>query len=341
MDTQRAGGLAWLKVVLLVIVPLAGAVLALCIGRYPIQPVTALEILLSKALPIPQSWTAVQETVVVAVRLPRVILALLIGGGLSVAGASFQGIFGNPLVSPHLLGVSAGAGFGAALTILVTRTLDLVPVGALAFGLVAMFVALFVSRLGGKQGLLMLILAGVITAALFDALIGLLKYYADPNDTLPTITYWLMGSLASANYRQIALGAPLILVGIAVVWAYRWRLNIMSLSETEAKALGMNVARVRWTLIGAATLITATAVSLAGIIGWIGLVIPHVARLLVGSDHRRLIPASVSIGATYLLVIDTVGRSTSSSELPLSILTAMIGAPFFAFLLMRNRKDWT
>lgn len=215
------------------------------------------------------------------------------------------------------------------------------PLGALVFGLLAMIVALLISRLGGRNGLLMLVLAGVITGALFDALIGLLKYQADPNDTLPAITYWLMGSLASASYKDLALAAPLIGCGVLIVWLYRWRLNIISLSETEAKSLGVNLTRIRWILIIAATLITAAAVSAAGIIGWIGLVIPHVARMIMGSDHRALIPASLTLGAAYLLIIDTVGRSIAGNELPLSILTAVVGAPFFAILLTRNRKGWS
>lgn len=334
--------LAPLRGALLIGLPLLLALLALSIGRYPVTPATAARIVWAKVVPQQQpTWKAVEETVILNVRLPRVLLALLIGGGLSVAGGAFQGIFGNPLVSPHLLGVSAGAGFGAALSILLLPSLAFVPFGALVFGMVAMVVALLISRLGGRHGLLMLILAGVITGALFDALLGLLKYVADPTNTLPTITYWLLGSLTSAGYPQLLLGLPLIGLGVLLIWLYRWRLNIVSLSETEARSLGLNVTRVRWLLISAATLITATSVSLVGIVGWIGLVIPHVARILVGSDHRALIPASLSIGACYLLVIDTLGRSISGSELPLSILTAVIGAPFFAVLLIRNRSRWT
>lgn len=329
------------RAAVLIGLPLVLAIGALCIGRYEITPATAVRILASNVVKVTPTWTPVEQTVVMKVRLPRVILALVIGAGLAVAGAVFQGIFGNPLVSPHILGVSAGAGFGAALTILLVKTLQFVPVGALVFGLTAMLVSLAISRLGGRGGLLMLVLAGVITAALFDALIGVLKYVADPNDTLPTITYWLMGSLSAVGMAEVRLGAPLVVIGIVVIWLFRWRLNIISLSENEARSLGMNVGRTRWILIGASTLITAAAVSVVGIIGWIGLVIPHMARALVGSDHRALIPATTSLGACYLLAIDTLGRSLTGNELPLSVLTAVIGAPFFALLLMRNRGLWS
>lgn len=333
-----------LKMVLaigLIVLPIVLAVVALCLGRYMVAPGNALSILLNQVLPIEPHWEAVEETVVLNIRLPRVLMALLIGGGLAVSGAAFQGLFGNPLVSPHILGVSSGAGFGAALTILIFRHMTFVPAGALVFGIAAMMVALWISRRGGRSSLFMLILGGVITAAMFEALLSLLKYVADPNDTLPTIVYWLMGSLTSSSYDMLAWGAPLIAIGSSVLWALRWRLNIMSLSEVEARSLGTDVQKMRWVVIVAATLVTATTVSLAGIIGWVGLVIPHVARMLVGSNHSALIPASISIGAIYLLVIDTVARTATSAEIPLSILTAIIGAPFFAYLLKRAKGGWS
>lgn len=337
----RRSGRSRLAPLLMLTVPVALGVLALCLGRYMVAPDTALSILVSQFLPIDPHWQPVEETVVLSIRLPRVLMALLIGGGLAVSGAAFQGLFGNPLVSPHILGVSSGAGFGAALTILAVRHMAFVPVGALAFGIVAVMLALWISRRGGRSSVFMLILGGVITAAMFEALLSLLKYVADPNDTLPTIVYWLMGSLTSSSYDALLWGAPLIGFGIAVLWALGWRLNIMSLSEIEAKSLGANVRKMRWVVIGAATLVTATTVALAGIIGWVGLVIPHVARMLVGSNHSALIPASISIGAVYLLAIDTLARTATGAEIPLSILTAIIGAPFFAYLLKRAKGGWS
>ena len=314
---------------------------ALCIGRYLVPPENVIGILLGQIVPIDPFWRPVEETVVLQIRLPRVLLALAIGAGLSVAGAAFQGLFGNPLVSPHILGVSSGAGFGAALSILAFRHLAYVPVGALIFGIAAMLVALWISRRGGRSSLFMLILAGVITAALFEAMISLLKYLADPDDTLPTIVYWLMGSLASASWEKLAWGLPLILIGISVLFALRWRLNVLSLSEVEALALGVNLKRMRWTVILAATLITAATVSLAGIIGWVGLVIPHIARMIVGANHQISIPVTIALGAGYLLIIDTVARAATAAEIPLSILTAVIGAPLFAWLLKRAKGGWT
>ena len=313
---------------------------ALCIGRYLVLPENVIGILLGRIVPIDPFWRPVEETVILQIRLPRVLLALAIGAGLSVAGAAFQGLFGNPLVSPHILGVSSGAGFGAALSILAFRHLAYVPVGALIFGIAAMLVALWISRRGGRSSLFMLILAGVITAALFEAMISLLKYLADPDDTLPTIVYWLMGSLASASWEKLAWGLPLILIGISVLFALRWRLNVLSLSEVEARALGVNLKRMRWTVILAATLITAATVSLAGIIGWVGLVIPHIARMIVGANHQISIPVTIALGAGYLLIIDTVARAATAAEIPLSILTAVIGAPFFAWLLKRAKGGW-
>ena len=330
-----------LKTIFLFALPLMMSLGVLCIGRYMVPPENVIGILLSQIIPMEPFWRPVEETVILQIRLPRVLLALAIGAGLSVAGAAFQGLFGNPLVSPHILGVSSGAGFGAALSILVFRHLAYVPVGALVFGILAMMVALWISRRGGRSSLFMLILAGVITAALFEAMIALLKYMADPEDTLPTIVYWLMGSLSSANWEKLVWGLPLILVGVAVLFALRWRLNVLSLSEVEAQALGVNLKRMRWTVILAATLITAAAVSLAGIVGWVGLVIPHVARMIVGANHQVLVPVTIALGAGYLLVIDTVARAATASEIPLSILTAVIGAPFFAWLLKRAKGGWT
>lgn len=331
----------WLSIhSILWLAPAVTLVAMLCLGRFAIDPITIIKILLSTLFPIEPDWLAVKETIVLNVRLPRLIMAMLIGGGLAMAGAAFQGLFGNPLVSPHILGVSSGAGFGAALSILFVGTLALVPVAALVFGLLAMLAALWVSR-SQNSSLFMLILAGVITAALFDALTALLKYMADPNDTLPTIVYWLMGSLASASWSNMAMGAPLLLIGMGVLMALRWQLNVLSLSDQEARSLGVNVKRLRWIIIVAGTMITAAAVSMAGIVGWVGLVIPHLARMIVGAEHKKLIPASMLLGASYLMLVDSLARTLSTAEIPLSILTAVIGAPFFAYLLKRKKGGWS
>jgi iron complex transport system permease protein len=208
---------------------------------------------------------------------------------------------------------------------------------SLAFGLGAIGLTWVISKTRGRRSILMIVLSGSITGAFFQALISLVKYVADPETKLPAITYWLMGSIADVSFKNILMGAPLMITGIVILLALRWRLNLLSLSEDEAKSLGVNVHRSRWTVILASTMITASAVSLCGQIGWVGLVVPHVARMIAGSDHRRMLPLSIALGAGYLLLVDTFARSATSAEIPLSILTAMIGAPFFAMLLRKTQ----
>jgi iron complex transport system permease protein len=324
----------------LVILPIMIFVISMCLGRYPISPGTMFRILGSRIFPIEQTWTGIEESVVLEIRLPRVLLAMLVGAGLSCTGAAFQGLFHNPLVSPHILGVASGAGFGAALGILISGQAAVVQSFAFIFGLLAVAGAYLISRLKTGNSLLMLVLAGVTIGAVFSALISLIKYVADPEEKLPAIVYWLMGSLAGASYKDLIKGAPAILSGVLILFLLRWRINVLSLSEEEAQSLGINVQWLRWIIILASTVVTASAVSLCGTVGWIGLVIPHIGRMLVGPDHKNLIPASASIGAFYLLLIDDVARTATAAEIPLSVLTAIIGAPFFAYLLRRTGGKW-
>jgi iron complex transport system permease protein len=274
------------------------------------------------------------------IRCPRILLAMLIGAGLSLAGAGFQGLFGNPLVSPHILGVTSGASFGAALGILMSGNPAIVQLSALGFGFLAVLLVWSVSRFNPGARLFVLVLSGIIVGTLFSALLSLIKYIADPEEVLPDIVYWLMGSLAGSTYRELLVGAPMICTGIIVLLMVRWRLNILSLSEEEAESMGIHIGRLRVIIIAAATVITATAVSLCGVIGWIGLVIPHIGRMLVGSDHRKLLPACVSIGSFYLLLIDDLARSATNAEIPLSIISAVIGAPFFYYMLRKTGGRW-
>jgi iron complex transport system permease protein len=325
----------------LILLPVLILIISIYLGRYAISPVTGFNILISRILPIEPTWTGIEESVVLQIRLPRVLLAMLVGSGLAVAGASFQGLFRNPLVSPDILGVSAGSGFGACIGILLFKETIAIQSLAFGFGILAVLGAYFLSRLKTGTSLLMLVLAGVIIAALFSALIGLIKYVADPEEQLPTIVYWLMGSIAGASYKDLLWGAPPILMGMSILILLRWRINILSLGEEEAQSLGMNTRWLRWVVIMAATVITATAVSLCGIVGWIGLVIPHMGRMLVGPNHKVLLPACVSIGAFSLLMIDDIARAAMAVEIPLSIITAIIGAPFFAYLLRRTGGRWT
>lgn len=335
---KGSGGLALLA---LVVLPIILFFVSICLGRYWVAPGKALSILTAHVFPVEVTWTGLEESVVANLRLPRIILAMLVGAGLAVSGAAFQGLFGNPLVSPDILGVSAGAGFGAALAIMLSGHVVLIQLLALAFGIVAVAITCALSRFKTGTPLFMLVIAGVITGAFFQALISLLKYMADPQDKLPAIVYWLMGSMAGTTYSDLLLAAPLILGGIVVLLLMRWKVNVLSLDEEEARTLGINVQRSRWVVIIAATAITATSVSLCGIVGWVGLVIPHIGRMLVGPDHRFLLPACVSIGAFYLLLIDNVARVATSAETPLSILTAVIGAPFFAYLLRKTEGKWS
>lgn len=326
--------------VVLLLLPFILGLASIGVGRYEVDFIVQLKILISQIFPIEQTWTDVEETVVLNVRLPRIILAMLIGGGLAIAGASFQGMFANPLVSPDILGVSAGAGFGAAIGILLFGNSFTMQIIALIMGMLAIGFTFLIGGFRRDLPIFMLVLAGTITSALFQALVSLIKFLADPEEKLPSITYWLMGSLGTASYQDLYIAGPLILIGIVILYSLRWRLNILSLSEEEARSLGISVTKLKWFVILGATLITASAVSVAGIIGWIGLIIPHIARMIVGSNNQYVLPASVSIGACYLLIIDNLARSLTAAEIPLSILTAIIGAPFFAYLLRKTGGGW-
>ncbi|MEB7745980.1 iron ABC transporter permease [Staphylococcus equorum] len=328
------------KILLLIVLPLVVAIISLGVGRVFIDPITIIKILTSQIIPIEETWAPVQETVVMNVRFPRILLALLIGGGLSISGASFQGMFGNPLVSPDILGVSAGAGFGASLGILFFGNTFGAQILALAFELLAILFAFFVAGNQKNSPIFMFVLAGVITSALFNALISLMKFVADPEEKLPAITYWLMGSLGTATYKDLYVAAPIIIIGVLILYTLRWRLNLLTLPEDEAKSMGIPVVSLKWAIIAGATIITAATVAVAGIVGWVGLIIPHIARMFVGNNNQYVLPVSLAIGSTYLLIIDNLARSLTATEIPLSILTAIIGAPFFAYLLRRMGGSW-
>lgn len=280
------------------------------------------------------------DTVVIQVRLPRILGAVLVGAALSLAGASFQGLFRNPLVSPDILGVSAGAGFGAALAILLHSSQAIIQLAAFGFGILSVTIVYTVSKAVKGNRTLSLVLAGLAISSLFSALLSLMEYMADPTNQLPTILYWLMGSLASLHLSDVAVAAIPITIGMVVLLLMRWRFNVLAMGEEEAQALGVNVGRIRIVIIICCTLMSAGAVCLAGVVGWVGLVIPHISRLIVGPDHKRLLPISLLLGASYLLIIDDIARTASSLEIPLGVLTALIGAPFFLYMLCRRGKGW-
>ncbi len=316
--------------------------LSFTVGRYPVSPGTALHILAAQLLPLAGPWTPETETVVLGIRLPRILAAMLVGTALSVSGATYQGLFRNPMVSPGILGVSAGASLGAALAILCGY--GMAGIQGLAFlgGLAAVTATWSIGAGMGRRGdpVLVMVLAGVIIGTLFTAFVSLVKFVADPYNTLPTITFWLMGSLASADLPDLSLAAPLILGGTALLLALAWQLNVLCFGDEEARALGLETGRLRFIIILAATLVTAAAVALSGIIGLVGLIVPHLARMLVGPDHRVLLPVSALLGGAFLLGVDNLARSLFEVEVPLGIVTSIIGAPFFLYLLNRSRKGW-
>ena len=324
----------------MILVPLAALYVSLFVGRFTVPAADVARILASRLWPMTPDWPASVETIVLQIRLPRAILAMFVGAGLSVSGAAFQGMFRNPLVSPDILGVTAASGFGAALALLLSRGAFELELIAFLFGILGVGLTYLLARTYRSTPVLMLVLSGVIVAAFFSALLSGAKYLADPDSKLPVITYWLLGSLNGASMRSLSLALPPIVLGGAGLMLVRWRLNVLSMGDEEARSLGVRTDRLKGIIIICTTLITAAAVSVCGIVGWVGLVIPHLARMWVGPDHRALLPAACSIGATYLLLIDDVARTASASEIPLGILTAIVGAPFFAYLLRKTRVGW-
>lgn len=313
---------------------------SLCVGRYAISPQEVLSLLQSKVLFTTSDLPPVMRTVIFDVRLPRILAAMLVGAGLSISGASFQGVFRNPLVSPYILGVSSGAGFGAGLGILLSMNVIVIQSMAFIFGLVAVGLACWLSSLYRRASEIVMVLAGMIVGAFFSSLISLVQYIADPYEALPAIVFWLMGSFSTVTMQDLIVLAPVIIIASVILLLLRWRINVLSLGDEEAETLGVDIKTIKGTIIICVTLISAASVSLCGIIGWVGLVVPHVARMFVGPDHRWLLPVSFVIGATYLLLIDDVARSLTSAEIPLGILTGLIGAPFFAYLLTRKDVGW-
>jgi iron complex transport system permease protein len=280
------------------------------------------------------------KNIIVDIRLPRISAAVLIGAALSVSGAVFQSMFINPLVSPGLLGVLAGASFGAAVGMILARSWWVVQMSAFSFGLIAVLAALTLSALNRKDQILMLILGGIISGALFTSLLSVIKYLADPYEQLPTIVYWLMGGLSAVDRSTVLAACAPIISGILVLLLLSSYLNVLSMGDEEARTLGVNVVFLRLLFILLATIISALTVVLGGIIGWVGLLVPHIARMLVGPDNRVLMPAAALIGATYLLIADNIARLLFSVEIPIGILTSLIGIPFFAFVLCKTRKGW-
>ncbi len=328
------------KFILLAIALAALSLGAILIGPYPItisQFADAVTSLLSgNTTPLQQS-----DVVLFSIRLPRVTTALLVGAALSAAGAVYQGLFKNPLVSPDILGVSAGAGLGAVFGIFLS--LPVIAIQGLAFiggAVTVTLVYLVATAVRNHEPTLVLVLSGVVFGSLAGACISLLKILADPYDQLPAITFWLLGSLASVRSSDLTSALPAVLIGLVPLVLLRWRMNLMALGDEEAATLGIDPRRLRLLFVAAATLMTASVVAISGVIGWVGLVIPHIARLVVGPNFNRLLPAAMLMGAGYLLIVDTIARTLAETEIPLGVLTAFVGAPVFVWLLATGRRSW-
>lgn len=311
---------------------------SLCLGRYPIAPGTVVQVLISRFVQVAHTWDPTVETVVWQVRLPRALAAALVGAALSSGGAVFQSLFHNPLVSPYVLGVSSGAGFGAAVAILLGASATVTHVSALAMGTLAVSLTWLIAGPGHDRSHVTLVLAGFVVGSLFSSLVAGAQYVADPSTKLPQIVFWLMGSLASVQWRGLLGGVVVIVPCLAVTTALRWKLNVLSMGDDEARSLGESPVVMRAILIGLTTVTAAVSVALSGVIGWVGLVVPHLARGIVGPDSRKLMPATIALGAVYMMLIDNVARTLTMAEIPLGILTGIVGAPAFILLLRRDRS---
>ena len=329
------GGLSAGARAAVILLPLVSFAVCLCLGRMFVSPADIVRSLLS-SLGFDTPVSPQINAVIRSMRVPRLLLAGIAGIGLSVSGCVFQGLFSNPLATPDTLGVASRASFGAALALLLGLGMIGVQVSALAFGLVAVILT-GLSGFGVRDSRNTPILAGIMISSLFSSLVSLIKFTADTDSQLPAITYWLMGSMESAGYDSLVLGAPPILICTFVLFLLRWKLNLLPLSEDEAVSSGVNIRALRITAEVCATLMTASVVSMCGQVGWVGLLIPHICRMIFGSSNVSLIPASAGIGAAFMMLVDTAARTVSPKEIPISILTAVIGSPFFIYLLRKNR----
>ncbi|MGI5936744.1 MAG: FecCD family ABC transporter permease [Oscillospiraceae bacterium] len=320
-------------VLILFIALICSVILSFAVGRYPVPPKELLGILLSKVFAVQPFWDEKMELVLFNIRLPRILLACLVGCCLSAAGAAYQGVLQNPMAAPDILGASSGAAFGAALAILLNRNSWTVIIFAFIFSLITVVLVIFIGEKSRGKKVLGLILSGIMISSLFSAATSFVKLVADPSNQLPAITYWLMGSLKAAKPGELLFAVFPMAAGLVPLLLLRWRINVLTLGDEEARTIGVNAEVLRTIVIICATLITAASVSVSGMIGWVGLVIPHFARRLVGNNYKHLMLASMILGAIFLLLVDDVSRNLLATEIPIGILTAFIGAPFFIYLI--------
>lgn len=334
-NKQRVFGLAVLGLLALLA---ALFFLSFLIGSYPLDAKTVWDILTASLRDLEPYWESAAWKVVFQVRIPRILLAILVGGGLAVSGASYQTLFKNPMVSPDILGVSAGAGFGAALAMLHDGSWGEIQLSALLFGLLAVAAAYLIASVCGRTEVTTLVLAGVVVSHLFQALLSVAKTYADTDSQLPSITFWLMGSLGKGDMQDARTLLPVTFACLIVLFLFRNQIDVLSTGEEEALSLGVNVRLVSLIVILTSTLMTVVSVSICGIIGWVGLVVPHISRMFVGAKFSRLLVLSFLIGGFFLLLMDNIIRGVGRVELPLGVLTALVGTPVFAVLLVRSRR---
>lgn len=325
------------RLALLIVLPVLFFLGTLCIGRYHVAFIDVWNTLLGAITGRETGIPVRTETVILSVRLPRALQGLLVGASLAASGACFQSLFRNPLVSSGMLGVSAGSGFGAALAILLFGSTVMAPTFSFAFGILAVLLSYLTGKISGGNPTVTLVLGGTIIQSIFSALLSLLKYLADTDTQLPAITFWLMGSLASTKTANLWLSDVPMIVGLIGMIIISWRLNVLAMGDREARTMGLNVSANKVAVIAFATLATAGAVSISGVIGWVGLVVPHICRMIFGSDNRKLIPASISLGACFMVLVDTICRSLTAGEIPLGIVTAIVGGPFFIWLLKKTK----
>ena len=339
MATSGSGFWKTMTGLVLIILPIVFFIFSLTIGTYSVNAGDVLQIIWYKLLGQTPPQTALTTNVVWMTRLPRVCAAAMVGAGLAVAGAVFQGIFKNPLASPYTLGVSNGAGFGAGIAIIFSLGVVGIQAFAVGFGLLAVGLTFLIAARGRKDTVT-LVLAGMLIGALFSSLVSLLKFVADPTEKLPQIVYWIMGTLSGVQWEEIGRILPLYVVCMVTLFAFRWRTNVLSIGDQEAKSFGINVKRDRGIIVVAASMLTALVVSISGIIGWVGIVVPHLARMLVGPDFRKLIPTSLSLGICYLLVIDDICRTLIAQEIPIGVITGIIGVPMFLYFIYKKKVNW-
>ncbi|MBR5429246.1 MAG: iron ABC transporter permease [Firmicutes bacterium] len=339
-NRQRARAVMTVLIVLLAL----GFLISFNMGRYNVAPrgvITSLIKGFKEGLGNIGRWANSEDTVVWLVRMPRILAAIMVGGALSVSGATYQGLFRNPMVSPDILGASAGASVGACLMMLFNQGAAMIQLGAFVMGIVAVALSYFLSKAVGKGGnmVLLLVLCGMTVNTLFQAIVSIIKYLADTESQLPAMTYWLMGSLGKVSYRDLLFFTITFVISLIPIMAMRWRLNVLSFGEDEAKAMGVNVSAIRLVCIVCATLLTAAVVSIAGTIGWVGLMIPHLVRFIVGPNNKTLIPMSLLTGGFFMLIVDDICRSLLAYEIPLGVLTSLLGAPFFIFILYKRKGN--